>query len=115
MGKHLIRLAFNNRVDNYEDKIAYIAERIKQRFGDRVDAQLPLSKRIAAAKLIYLQVDTFDKAMALADEINTFLHEEESVRHLNTANIRQSIRCPDDQYARGWRGTFAQRFEFQGF
>lgn len=115
MSEHLIRLAFNGRVNNYEDKIAYIADRIKLRFGDRVDAELPLSRRTAAAKLIYLKTETFGQAMALADEISSFLHEKETVAYLGTANIRQAGRCVDSQYARGWRGTFAQRFDFESF
>ena len=115
MKEHLIRLAFNSRVNNYEDKIAYIAERIKQRFGDKVDAELPLSKRSSVAKLIYLQTTSFDEAMSLADQISAFMHEPETERYLATANIRSAGRSVDDQYAQGWRGKFAQRFDFEGF
>jgi hypothetical protein len=112
--KPLISLAFNKRVSSYEDKIAYIAERIKQRFGDRVDAELPLSKRSSVAKLIYLKASTFDEAMKLADEIHAFLQENETVRYLNAANIRHITRGIDNDYARGWRGRFAEKFVFAG-
>ena len=114
MQKHLIRLAFDTRVERYEEKIAHIAACIKKRFGERVDVELPLSKCTTAAKLIYLQADTFEEARALADEIKSFLGTDETVRYLNTANIKLSTVCIDDDYARGWRGTFAQRFDFHG-
>ncbi len=113
MSKHLIRLVFNSRVNNYEDKIAFIAQQIKDRFGNEVDAYLPLERKANLAKLIYLKVSSFDDAMKLADKINEFLREPATTAGLQTHGIQTSGRSLDGQYAQGWRGTFAQRFDFK--
>ena len=113
MRQHLINLHFESRVNGYEDKIAYIAQRIAERFGDKVDADLPLANKRQLAKLVYLNATNFGEAMRMADDIDSFLKEPEILEGLKQQGIDYALRCPDRDYAAGWRGTFAQRFEFK--
>lgn len=113
MSKHQIRLAFNSRVNNYEDKIAYIAQLVADKFGDKVDASLPLSRNPNVVKAVYFKEGTsFDDAFKLADEIREFLKSPEVKGKFSVSDISFSTSSLDSQYAKGWRGTFAEIFSF---
>ncbi len=113
MNTHLIRLAFNQRVSGYEDKVAFIAQKIKDRFGEKVDAELPLSRSANRAKLVYLQTGSFDEAVKLAGQISDFILEPATRSALSNQGITYQGRGIDNQHARGWHGIFAQKFDFQ--
>lgn len=100
MTQHQIRLAFNSRVTNYEEKIARIARIIADKFGDKVDISLALSiepndpkvvKEPNVPKVIQFKKGiSFDDASKLAEEIKEFLKSQEAKIELDVLEIALS-------------------------